>query len=135
MKSLAGVWAALIILAVISPAFAQPFADTPTNHWAYDAIAELAAKGLVEGYPDGTFKGDRTMTRYEMAMVVARLLARIESIQIPAPPSAPKPEVTKADIDMVLRLMSEFRSELGAQGRMQAVEEDLNAFKTRLETK
>ena len=54
MKRLAAVWAIVLILTVISPAFAQPFADTPTNHWAYDAIAELAAKGLVEGYPDGT---------------------------------------------------------------------------------
>jgi len=92
MRQTAIAVAAVLVLAMISPAFAQPFADTPTNHWAYDAIAELAAKGLIEGYPDGTFKGDRAMTRYEMAMVVARLLARIESIQIPTPPPPPKPK-------------------------------------------
>ena len=85
MKAIAVLCAAAFMFATVAPAFAQPFADVPTNHWAYDAIAELAAKGLIEGYPDGTFKGDRAMTRYEMAMVVARLLARIESIQIPAP--------------------------------------------------
>lgn len=126
--------AAVLVLALISPAFAQPFADTPTNHWAYDAIAELAAKGLIEGYPDGTFKGDRAMTRYEMAMVVARLLARIESIQIPTPPPPPKPEVTKADIDMILRLVNEFRAELAAKNvRLTAVEEELNAIKAKLD--
>src|SRR5215467_12927105 len=104
MRHIAVVAAAAVMFAMVAPAFAQPFADVPTNHWAYDAIAELAAKGLVEGYPDGTFKGDRAMTRYEMAMVVARLLARIESIQIPTPAPPPKPEVTKADIDKILRL-------------------------------
>jgi S-layer homology domain len=130
MRQLAMVLAAALVFAVISPAFAQPFADTPTNHWAYDAIAELAAKGLIEGYPDGTFKGDRAMTRYEMAMVVARLLARIESIQIPTPPP---PQVTRADIDMILRLVNEFRAELAAKNvRLTAVEEELNAIKARL---
>jgi hypothetical protein len=121
----------LLLVALVAPAGAQPFADVPTNHWAYDAIAELAAKGLIEGYPDGTFKGDRAMTRYEMAMVVARLLARIESIQIPAPP---KPEVTKADLEAIQRLVNEFRAELAALGvRVTAIEEELNAIKARLD--
>ena len=134
MRQLAIAVAASLVLAIISPAFAQPFADTPTNHWAYDAIAELAAKGLIEGYPDGTFKGDRAMTRYEMAMVVARLLARIESIQIPTPAPPPKPEVSKADIDMILRLVNEFRAELAAKNvRLTAVEEELNAIKAKLD--
>jgi len=133
MRTLA-IGVAVCLLVMISPAFAQPFADTPTNHWAYDAIAELAAKGLIEGYPDGTFKGDRAMTRYEMAMVVARLLARIESIQIPTPPPPPKPEVTKKDIDMILRLVNEFRAELAAKNvRLTAVEEELNAIKAKLD--
>jgi len=124
--------AAALMVALVAPAFAQPFADVPTNHWAYDAIAELAAKGLVEGYPDGTFKGDRAMTRYEMAMVVARLLARIESIQIPAP--APAPQVTAADLAAIQRLINEFRAELAALGvRVTAIEEELNAIKARLD--
>ena len=59
MRTLAVSVAALLVLAVVSPAFAQPFADVPTDHWAFDAIAELAAKGIIEGFPDGTFKGDR----------------------------------------------------------------------------
>lgn len=132
MRHIAVVAAAAVMFAMVAPAFAQPFADVPTNHWAYDAIAELAAKGLVEGYPDGTFKGDRAMTRYEMAMVVARLLARIESIQIP--PAAPAPQVTKADLDALQRLINEFRAELAALGvRVTAIEEELNAIKAKLD--
>ncbi len=131
MRHLAVVVAAALVFAMIAPAFAQPFADVPTNHWAYDAIAELAAKGLVEGYPDGTFKGDRAMTRYEMAMVVARLLARIESIQIPSPQA---PQVTRANLDTIQRLINEFRAELAALGvRVTALEEELNAIKARLD--
>ncbi|HEV2359400.1 MAG TPA: S-layer homology domain-containing protein [bacterium] len=131
MRQTAVALAAALVFALVAPAFAQPFADVPTNHWAYDAIAELAAKGLVEGYPDGTFKGDRAMTRYEMAMVVARLLARIESIQIPAPAG---PQVTKADLDALQRLINEFRAELAALGvRVTAIEEELNAIKAKLD--
>jgi len=134
MRQLAVGLAAALIFAMVAPAFAQPFADVPTNHWAYDAIAELAAKGLIEGYPDGTFKGDRAMTRYEMAMVVARLLARIESIQIPAPMAPPPPQVTRADLDAISRLVNEFRAELAALGvRTTAIEEELNAIKARLD--
>jgi hypothetical protein len=134
MRHLAVVVAAALVFALVAPAVAQPFADVPTNHWAYDAIAELAAKGLVEGYPDGTFKGDRAMTRYEMAMVVARLLARIESIQVPAPAAPTGPTVTPSDIQSIQRLVNEFRAELAALGvRVTAIEEELNAIKARLD--
>jgi hypothetical protein len=137
MRKVALAIAASLVLAVVAPAFSQPFADVPTDHWAFDAIAELAAKGIVEGYPDGTFKGDRAMTRYEMAMVVARLLARIEAIKIPAPaPPAkvPPPEVSRADITTLQRLINEFRAELAALGvRVTAVEEELAALRARLD--
>jgi hypothetical protein len=137
MRKVALAIAASLVLAVVAPAFSQPFADVPTDHWAFDAIAELAAKGIVEGYPDGTFKGDRAMTRYEMAMVVARLLARIEAIKIPAPaPPAkvPPPEVSRADITTLQRLINEFRAELAALGvRVTAVEEELAALRDRLD--
>ena len=55
---------------------ANPFSDVPAGHWAYAAVAKLAAAGIVDGYPDGTYKGDRTMTRYEMAQIVAKALAK-----------------------------------------------------------
>ena len=71
--------AAVFAVTMAAPAFAAPlFPDVPENHWARDAVATLAAKGIVEGYPDGTFKGDRAATRWEVAMVVARLLAKME---------------------------------------------------------
>ena len=134
MRKVALAIAAMLVLAIVSPAFSQPFADVPTDHWAFDAIAELAAKGLVEGYPDGTFKGDRAMTRYEIAMVVARLLARIEAIKIPAPPAPPKIDVSRADITTLQRLINEFRAELAALGvRVTAVEEELAALRARLD--
>lgn len=143
MRYLAVIVSAALAFVLVAPAaFAQPFADVPTNHWAYDAIAELAAKGIVEGYPDGTFKGDRAMTRYEMAMVVARLLARIESIQVPSAPAAPAPApapvpaappITRVDVETIQRLVNEFRAELAALGvRTTAIEEELNALKARI---
>jgi len=47
---------AMVLVGAVTPVHGQPFSDTPANHWAYDAIAELAARGLIEGYPDGTFR-------------------------------------------------------------------------------
>jgi hypothetical protein len=56
----------------VDEAQANPFADVPANSWAYDAVAKLAADGYIQGYPDGQFKGQRPMTRYEMAVLVNR---------------------------------------------------------------
>src|SRR2546425_885385 len=132
MRTLAVLVAALFVLAVVSPAFAQPFADVPTDHWAFDAIAELAAKGIIEGFPDGTFKGDRGVSRYEVAIIVARILARIEAIKIPAPAPAAAPQVTRTDVQTIQRLVNEFRAELAALGvRTTAVEEELTALKAK----
>ena len=57
-------------------AAANPFSDVPAGHWAYDSIAKLAAAGVVDGYGDTTFGGDKLMTRYEMAQIVARAMAK-----------------------------------------------------------
>jgi len=71
------VFAMAMALGVSATAFAaNPFSDLPAGHWAYGAVAKLAAAGVVDGYPDGTFKGDKTMTRYEMAQIVAKALAK-----------------------------------------------------------
>jgi hypothetical protein len=132
MRNIALSVAAILVLAVASPAFAQPFADVPTDHWAFDAIAELAAKGIIEGFPDGTFKGDRGVSRYEVAIIVARILARIEAIKIPAPAPAAAPQVTRTDVQTIQRLVNEFRAELAALGvRTTAVEEELTALKAK----
>lgn len=58
---------------VAGPSFAGVFADVPTDHWAYNAVETLATVGVLEGYPDGTFRGPQPMTRYEYAMATARL--------------------------------------------------------------
>ncbi len=64
-------------LGVSATAFAaNPFSDVPAGHWAYASVAKLAAAGIVNGYPDGTFKGDQLMTRYEMAQIVAKAYAK-----------------------------------------------------------
>jgi hypothetical protein len=55
---------------------ANPFSDVPAGHWAYASIAKLAAAGVVDGYGDGTYRGDRLMTRYEMAQIVAKAMAK-----------------------------------------------------------
>ncbi len=55
---------------------ANPFSDVPAGHWAYDSIAKLAAAGVVDGYGDNTYRGDRLMTRYEMAQIVAKAMAK-----------------------------------------------------------
>ena len=64
----------LLVLALTVSAFAGSFADVPSNHWAYEAVNELVAAGLIQGYPDGTFKGQNNLTRYEVATMIARLL-------------------------------------------------------------
>lgn len=64
-------------LGVTASAYAaNPFSDVPAGHWAYDSVNKLAAAGVVEGYPDGTYGGDRLMTRYEMAQIVAKAMAK-----------------------------------------------------------
>ena len=77
-----------------SASAANPFSDVPAGHWAYASLAKLAAAGVVEGYPDSTFQGDKLMTRYEMAQIV-------------------KAMAKGANVD---RLASEFAEELDALG-------------------
>jgi hypothetical protein len=70
-KYLAVVLAIAMVLGLMLPVMAGPFADVPENHWAYEAVKQLAAYGLIQGFPDGTYKGQEPMTRYQMAIVVA----------------------------------------------------------------
>ena len=71
------VLAMAMALGVTASAYAaNPFSDVPAGHWAYDAVNKLAAAGVVDGYPDGTYGGDKLMTRYEMAQIVAKAMAK-----------------------------------------------------------
>ena len=80
----------------------NPFSDVPTDHWAYDVVAQLAEEGVVEGYGDTTFRGARSITRYEMAQIVAKAMAKSDV-----------DAVAKAQID---KLAAEFSEELNNLG-------------------
>ena len=97
-------------------AAANPFTDVPADHWAYDAVAQLAADGVIEGYGDGTYRGDQEITRYEMAQMVARAMA--------------KSGVNGADKAMIDRLAAEFADELNNLGvRVAALEKKVDNVK------
>ena len=97
-------------------AAANPLEDVPADHWAYDAVAQLAADGVIEGYGDGTYRGDQEITRYEMAQMVARAMA--------------KSGVNGADKAMIDRLAAEFADELNNLGvRVAALEKKVDNVK------
>ena len=83
-------------------AAANPFADVPADHWAYDAVTQLAKDGVIEGYGDGSYRGDQQITRYEMAQMVARAMA--------------KTDVSAADKAAIDKLAAEFSDELTSLG-------------------
>lgn len=83
---------ALVGMEAIAPDTTTMFPDVPENHWAYEAVETMAKTGLVKGYPDGEFKGDRNMTRYEFAQIVYNAI--------------------QAGIKVDERLVQEFRPEL-----------------------
>lgn len=111
---------ALVVLTVLASGAAiagSPFSDVKPSHWAYDAIGKLAAKGYVEGYKDGTFKGDKTLTRYELAMVISRLIGKIGS-------------GNSEDLRTLERLTVEFSDELALLGvKVAALEEEMKTVK------
>ena len=104
------VLAMAMALGVTASAYAaNPFSDVPAGHWAYDSVAKLAASGVIDGYPDGQFDGDHLMTRYEMAQIVAKAMAK------------------GADVDM---LAAEFADELDTLGvRVANLEKQQDAVK------
>ena len=74
-KQFAAIFAATAVLGVTTAFAANPFSDVTPDSWAYQAVSQLAASGIVNGYPDGTFKGQNDITRYEMAQMVAKAMA------------------------------------------------------------
>lgn len=104
------IFSMLLALGVTASAYAaNPFSDVPAGHWAYDSVNKLIAAGVVEGYPDGTYGGDKLMTRYEMAQIVAKAMAK------------------GANVD---KLSAEFAEELDTLGiRVAALEEKTDNVK------
>lgn len=102
-------------IAFPAAASANPFEDVPGNHWAYDAVAALAANGVIEGYGDGTYRGEQEITRYEMAQMVARAMAK---------------NTSGADKALVDRLAAEFSDELNSLGvRVSTLEKKIDNVK------
>ena len=151
----------LFLLAFAGPLFAQgPFADVPTDHWAYEAVNELQQAGIVIGYPDETFGGKRAMTRYEFATAIARAIPVLEekfTALIPKPPAGgnwatkeevgaldarvktlegktPGAGVTMEQFNTLQKLVNEFRDELAALGvDVDALKRQVTALSTQVE--
>jgi len=104
MKKLALVL--VLVLAFALPVFANPFVDVPLNHWAYDSVQSLAAKGIIVGYPDGTFGGGKSLTRYEFAEATAKALAYVEGMDF----------ASADDVAILEKLAIEFADELASLG-------------------
>ena len=105
-KTLVSALTTAMVVGAASTTFAaaNPFADVPADHWAYDAVAQLVQDGVVNGYSaDGTFKGDQSMSRYEMAQIVAKAMAKADAAD----------NNNKALID---KLAAEFSDELSNLG-------------------
>ncbi|MGH7754800.1 MAG: S-layer homology domain-containing protein, partial [Vulcanimicrobiaceae bacterium] len=106
-------------------ASASPFGDVQPGHWAYAYIQSLAADGLIEGYPDGQFKGDRPMTRYEMATLVARAVAKLRTENHENLAKL----ASKGDLDKLQRLVFALKDELDGLGvRVSTVEDEVAAL-------
>jgi hypothetical protein len=77
-KKLVASLAVAMVLGVVGTSFAasNPFADVPAHHWSYDSIIKLSQAGIIDGYADGKFQGDKTVTRYEMAQIVAKAMTK-----------------------------------------------------------
>lgn len=72
--------AACFACAAVTASAANPFTDVSADDWAYQAVASLSDEGVIDGYPDGTFRGDKHVTRYEIAQIVARLMAKEDTL-------------------------------------------------------
>ena len=72
---LAAVLAATAVLGVTTAFGANPFSDVTPDSWAYQSVSKLVSEGIINGYPDGTFKGQKEITRFEMAQMVAKAMA------------------------------------------------------------
>ena len=117
MKKQLAVLAATAVLGVTSAFAANPFSDVTPQDWAYQAVAQLASQGIVNGYPDGTFKGQHNITRFEMAQMVAKAMARQDRVD--------------AEQNAIInRLANEFSAELNNLGvRVSALENKVGNFK------
>ncbi len=113
----AAILAATTLSATTAFAATNPFKDVPKDHWAYDAVNMLAKDGVLDGYGDGTFNGDKLMNRYEMAEIVSKALEKYDTAR-------------PADKGAIKKLSREFAAELkDMDARLTAVEGDVQELK------
>jgi len=128
----------LVIFTAI-PASGNPLSEIEKDNWVYDALSFLEGRELLEGYPDWLFKGDRPLTRYEAAMAVARIMAKLQLLEASTPE---KPDfsirfslyITKDDGELLNKLIKEFKHELTSPGiRIVNVENTIENLNSRIE--
>ncbi|MBR4569255.1 MAG: S-layer homology domain-containing protein [Candidatus Riflebacteria bacterium] len=123
MKNTSIFASAAMILATAAIATANPFSDVPASHWAYDAVNSMAEKGIIQGFPDGTFKGKQNVTRYQLAMITAKMIANVEQM-------GGNGSVSKTDLQTLEKLTVEFADELALLGvKVTALEDDMQVVK------
>jgi hypothetical protein len=106
----------MFVLGIASSAVAGPFADVPAKHWSYDAINQLDKAGIINGYGDGTFKGDKTITRYEMAIIVAKAMEHAD-------------KADAANKALIEKLSKEYAKELATLGiKVSTLEDKVNSL-------
>lgn len=156
MKQWFGLIAISILFCIPSAARAQ-FADVPKDHWAYEAVESLRQKGILLGYPDGQYRGKRTLTRYELAAGLDRALQTVK----PGPqgPQGPKGEpgdkgprgeqgpqgpagISKAELDSIIQTVRAMRDSAAAirkqveetDHKLGGIDGDLNASRKKLDS-
>ena len=119
MKSI--IASSAMILAASAISFADPFTDVPASHWAYDAVNSMAEKGIIQGFPDNTYKGNSSVTRYQMAMMIAQALADV---------GEHRTSVAGGDLNTLEKLTVEFADELSLLGvKVTNLEDDMEILK------
>ena len=125
MKRILSLFIAFLLLSSVT--YANPFSDVPKSHWAYEAVNKLSEKGLISGYPDGSFKGEKLVSRYAFAMVTAKLLALVEqkskenSIE----------DLGDDDFETIKVLVLEFGEDMFLMGlRLKDIQSEFNNLKT-----
>ena len=120
MKNTSIFASAAMVLATAAIASANPFSDVPASHWAYQAVNSMAEKGIIQGFPNGTFKGNQNVTRYQLAMITAKMIANVENCG----------GVSKTDLQTLEKLTVEFADELALLGvKVTALEDDMQVVK------
>ncbi|MEN6356826.1 MAG: S-layer homology domain-containing protein [Armatimonadota bacterium] len=142
--------AMMLLLGCAVSVAAQTPPDVPKGHWAYEAVNDLIGKGYIVGYPNGSFLGDRTLTRYEFATVTARILEgmneKLDAVKSQASkpsgapatitmPTTPAGEVSAQDLATITKLVDEFKVELTVIGtRLDTVEATVAELKDMVAT-